>query len=202
MASLTALRKPDGGVRGIATGDVFRRLVSKALATEWADKFDQATRPFQFALQARADRCPRNPRVCRPRDTQRRRAGVAGRPMRLRQHVAGGLPRQTPRGGTRVAPVQLLLVGLRWPLPGCSSGRRVRARGRPRSRTLRSDSTMLFNRRQRRYTPRRQPRRVLGRPLRCQPSRARAAFSHQPGQDSSDRCRSKPSSAWDCGTGR
>ena len=67
-----------------------------------------------------------------PRDTQRRRAGVAGRPMRLRQHVAGGLPRQTPRGGTRVAPVQLLLVGLRWPLPGCSSGRRVRARGRPR----------------------------------------------------------------------
>jgi len=54
MARLTALRKPDGGVRGIATGDMFRRLVSKALAREWANKFDQATRPFQFALQARA----------------------------------------------------------------------------------------------------------------------------------------------------
>ena len=46
-----ALRKPDGAVRGIATGDVFRRLVSKALAREWADKFDHAAR---FALQARA----------------------------------------------------------------------------------------------------------------------------------------------------
>ena len=54
MARLTALRKPDGAVRGIATGDMFRRLVSKALAREWANKFDQATRPFQFALQVRA----------------------------------------------------------------------------------------------------------------------------------------------------
>ena len=54
MARLTALRKQDGGVRGIATGDTFRRLVSKTLAREWAAKFDQATRPFQFALQARA----------------------------------------------------------------------------------------------------------------------------------------------------
>ena len=49
-------RCADGGVRGIATGDTFRRLVSvsKALAREWADKFDQATRPFQLPLQARA----------------------------------------------------------------------------------------------------------------------------------------------------
>ncbi|OLQ11506.1 hypothetical protein AK812_SmicGene4663 [Symbiodinium microadriaticum] len=37
-----------------ATGDMFRRLVSETLAREWAVKFDQATRPFQFALQARA----------------------------------------------------------------------------------------------------------------------------------------------------
>ena len=54
MARVTALRKPDGGVRGIATGDVFRRLVSRTLAKEWAQTFDQATRPYQFALQARA----------------------------------------------------------------------------------------------------------------------------------------------------
>ena len=54
MARLTALRIADGGVPGIATGDMFRRLVSKALAREWAEKFDHATRPFQFALQARA----------------------------------------------------------------------------------------------------------------------------------------------------
>ena len=54
LARLTALRKPDGGVRGIATGDVFRRLVSRALAKTWAHVFDEATRPFQYALQARA----------------------------------------------------------------------------------------------------------------------------------------------------
>ncbi|OLP97981.1 132 kDa protein [Symbiodinium microadriaticum] len=54
LARLTALRKPDGGVRGIATGDVFRRLVSRVLAKTWANVFDEATRPFQYALQARA----------------------------------------------------------------------------------------------------------------------------------------------------
>ena len=54
MARLTALSKPDGGVRGIATGDVFRRLVSRTLAKQWAGVFDQATQPYQFALQARA----------------------------------------------------------------------------------------------------------------------------------------------------
>ena len=54
LARLAALQKPGGGVRGIATGDVFRRLVSRALAQGWADTFDQATRPYQFALKARA----------------------------------------------------------------------------------------------------------------------------------------------------
>jgi len=54
LARLTALSKPDGGVRGIATGDVFRRLVSRALAKGWAATFDRATRPYQFALQTRA----------------------------------------------------------------------------------------------------------------------------------------------------
>ena len=34
----------------IATGDMFCRVLSKALATEWADS---ALRPFEFALQAR-----------------------------------------------------------------------------------------------------------------------------------------------------
>ncbi|CAE7940818.1 unnamed protein product, partial [Symbiodinium sp. KB8] len=40
MARRAALRKADGGVRGIATGDMFRRLVSKAPAREWVEKFD------------------------------------------------------------------------------------------------------------------------------------------------------------------
>ncbi|CAE7269436.1 unnamed protein product, partial [Symbiodinium pilosum] len=42
-ARLTALSKPDGGVRGIATGDGLRRLVSRTLAKGWAAIFDQAT---------------------------------------------------------------------------------------------------------------------------------------------------------------
>ena len=55
LARMTARRKPEGGVRGIATGDVFRRLVSRALAAlakTWAATFDEATRPFQHALSA------------------------------------------------------------------------------------------------------------------------------------------------------
>ena len=51
---LTALRKPGGGVRGIATGDCFRRLVAHTLAKQRAPEFDAATRPFQYALQARS----------------------------------------------------------------------------------------------------------------------------------------------------
>ena len=54
LARMTALRKPDGGVRGIAAGDVFRRLVSRALAKTWAATFDEATRPYQQALSARS----------------------------------------------------------------------------------------------------------------------------------------------------
>ena len=53
-ARLTALAKPGGGVRGIATGDAFRRLTSRALARHFATTFDMATRPYQFALQTRA----------------------------------------------------------------------------------------------------------------------------------------------------
>ena len=54
LARLTALRKLTGGVRGIATGDCFRRLVARALAKQWAPVFDAATRPFPYALQARS----------------------------------------------------------------------------------------------------------------------------------------------------
>ena len=59
LARLTALRKPGwseehGGVRGIATGDAFRRLVSRTLARQYAADFATATAPYQFALQTRA----------------------------------------------------------------------------------------------------------------------------------------------------
>ena len=53
LARMTALQTPDGGVRGIATGDVFRRLVSRALAKTWASTLNEATRPYQHAMSAR-----------------------------------------------------------------------------------------------------------------------------------------------------
>ena len=55
LARMTALRKPDGGIRCIATGDVFRRLVSRALAKTSASTFDAATRPFQHAARSGMD---------------------------------------------------------------------------------------------------------------------------------------------------
>ena len=50
LARLMALQK----LRGIATGDALRRLVARTLARKYAARFDNATRPFQFALRARA----------------------------------------------------------------------------------------------------------------------------------------------------
>ena len=54
----TAIGKPHEGEEfgrdGHATGDAFRRLVSRALAKSWATTLDRATRPYHLALQARA----------------------------------------------------------------------------------------------------------------------------------------------------
>ena len=61
-------------MRGIATSNVYRRLVSRALAKRWATTVDRATRPYQSALQARAG-------------TDALTAGVAGWAQRLRQHL-------------------------------------------------------------------------------------------------------------------
>ena len=51
------------GVCGIATGGMFRRLVSRALAAAWAPVFAQATRPYQFALRTRAGVDALSPRL-------------------------------------------------------------------------------------------------------------------------------------------
>ena len=53
-ATMTALQKKDGGVRGIATGTSFRRLVAKSLARQFSDEVESACSPFQFALSTRA----------------------------------------------------------------------------------------------------------------------------------------------------
>ena len=54
MASMTALQKQDGGVRGIATGTSFRRIVAKCLARQHSDEVESACSPFQLALSTKA----------------------------------------------------------------------------------------------------------------------------------------------------
>ena len=51
---LTALQKPNGGVRGILAGDVFRRLVARTIAQQLGLAIERATSPFQHALSIRA----------------------------------------------------------------------------------------------------------------------------------------------------
>ena len=54
MGRMTALQKPRGGVRGIVAGDIVRRLVSRAMAKQLGEAFEQATAPYQYALSTRA----------------------------------------------------------------------------------------------------------------------------------------------------
>ena len=54
LGRLVALRKPDGGVRGLIMGDTFRRLVARTLAQQFAPAFETACLPYQYALSTRA----------------------------------------------------------------------------------------------------------------------------------------------------
>ena len=54
LGRMTALRKDNGKVRGIVTGNTFRRIASRALAMQFAEAFQVATAPFQYALSTRA----------------------------------------------------------------------------------------------------------------------------------------------------
>ena len=54
MERMTALRKANGGVRGIVVGDVVRRLVARTMAHQLAPQVESATAPFQYALFTRA----------------------------------------------------------------------------------------------------------------------------------------------------
>ena len=54
LGRMVALQKPDGGVRGIVVGAVLRRLVGRALASQFGDAIMDATAPYQFALRTRA----------------------------------------------------------------------------------------------------------------------------------------------------
>ena len=51
---MTALAKPDGGVRGIVSVDVLRRLVARTMAQQLGPAVKAATAPHQYALSTRA----------------------------------------------------------------------------------------------------------------------------------------------------
>ena len=51
---MTALAKPDGGVRGIVAGDVIRRLVAKTMAQQLGEAVEAFTAPDQYALRTKA----------------------------------------------------------------------------------------------------------------------------------------------------
>ena len=54
LGRMVALRKPNGRVRALVVGDVFRRLVARALAQHFAGAFQDACLPYQFGLSTRA----------------------------------------------------------------------------------------------------------------------------------------------------
>ena len=54
LGRMTALQKPDGGVRGIVVGDIVRRLVARTMAKQVAKQVEKATTPFQYALSTKA----------------------------------------------------------------------------------------------------------------------------------------------------
>ena len=56
LGRMTALQKQHGGVRSVVVGDVFRRLVGRTLAKQFAEQSQAATHPSQYALSTRACR--------------------------------------------------------------------------------------------------------------------------------------------------
>ena len=54
LGRLTALQKPNGGVRGVVAADILRRLVGRTMAQQLSDVVKAATAPFQCALSTRA----------------------------------------------------------------------------------------------------------------------------------------------------
>ena len=52
-ARFIALSKPDGGVRGIASGCSLRRLVARVVAKQFVKEFEAECAPVQYALSTR-----------------------------------------------------------------------------------------------------------------------------------------------------
>ena len=54
LGRITALEKPDGGVKGIVVGDVFRRVIARTMAQQNSKFAEGATHQFLCALSTRA----------------------------------------------------------------------------------------------------------------------------------------------------
>ena len=54
LGRITALQKPNVGVRGIVVGDIVRRLVARTIAKQISKQVERATAPFQYALSTKA----------------------------------------------------------------------------------------------------------------------------------------------------
>ena len=54
VSTLTALKKTNNKVRGIAARDTFRRLVAKVLARQHQEQFRGIVRPLNFGLSNRS----------------------------------------------------------------------------------------------------------------------------------------------------
>ena len=53
MGRVTALRKPNGKIRGIVIGDILRRLVARTISQQVALAVEEATAPCQFAVSTK-----------------------------------------------------------------------------------------------------------------------------------------------------
>ena len=53
MGTVTALRKPNGKIRGIIIGDIMRRVVARTIAEQVVLAVEEATAPFQYALSTK-----------------------------------------------------------------------------------------------------------------------------------------------------
>ena len=54
LGRITALQKPDGGVRGIVVSDFLRRAVARTMAEQVSKEVEDATAPFQYALKTKS----------------------------------------------------------------------------------------------------------------------------------------------------
>ena len=54
LGRLTALQKPNGGVRGIVSGDIVRRLVARTMSQQLMESVQRATAPYQYAMSTKS----------------------------------------------------------------------------------------------------------------------------------------------------